>query len=647
MTTETLNFQAEVSRLLDIVAHALYSEREVFLRELISNASDACDKLRYEALQNDSLMAGDDQLKITLQVDESAKTLTITDNGIGMDKADLTDHLGTIARSGTANFVKAAQEAAEAKQSAPSLIGQFGVGFYSAFMVAHTVTVQSRRAGSEEAWQWQSNGTGTFTLSQLEAAQAPSRGTRIILALKDDATEFLGKDRLKQIVTRYSDHIAFPVQWVEDASNSDLTQTLNTASALWQRSPKDISAEQYKEFYHHNGHAFDDPWLTLHWHAEGVIDYRALLFVPDSKPLDLFDPKRQHHVKLYVKRVFITDAAEGLIPPYLRFMRGVVDSEDLPLNVSREMLQHNPVLAKIRSGLTKRILGDLAKERSKDSYNEFWSNFGAVLKEGLYEDRDHQALILRLCRFHTTRTIADNGQMIDLETYVNRMAKGQSEIYTISGSDPAALALSPQLEGFKARDIEVLLLTDPVDDFWQASVEGFEGKPFRSVTRGAVDLSAFKAKDSANSDETSDKKDDEAAEHPSADTTALLTAFKEALADSVADVRPSSRLTSSAVCLVAGDGDIDMNLERLLRTHKQLPAGGLKRVLEINPKHPLILSLAAKSQESASNAEAKQDIAEAAHLLLDQARIIEGEPLPDPLAFSTRLSNLMKKGLAA
>lgn len=632
MTTETLSFQAEVSRLLDMVAHSLYSEREVFLRELISNASDACDRLRYDALSNESLLAGDAELKITLALDAEAKTLTLTDNGIGMNRQDLIDHLGTIARSGTASFLKQMKDAQNT--TAPSLIGQFGVGFYAAFMVARPVVVVSRKAGEAEAWRWESDGTGSFTLSSVEdLSSAPQRGTRITLHMKDDAAEFLDLERLKKIIHKYSDHIAFPIQL--DGIEDDLTQTLNSATALWHRAPKDISAEQYKEFYHHIGHGFDDPAITLHWHAEGVIDYRALLFVPDSKPLDLFDPKRQHHVKLYVRRVFITDAAEGLLPPYLRFLRGVVDSEDLPLNVSREMLQNNPVLAKIKSGLTKRVLGDLAKERDKDTYPAFWQNFGAVLKEGLYEDREHQSLILKLCRFHTTRTLAEDGQMISLDTYLSRMPEGQKVIYTISGQDPAALAQSPQLEGFKARGIEVLLLTDPVDDFWQASVDSYQEKAFTSVTRGDTDLSAFPLKDEA-------KKPD-ATEADAPDVAQLIAAMKLALGDAVADVKASSRLTDSAVCLVAAEGDIDMNLERLLRTHKQLPAGGLKRVLEINPRHPLI----AKLQGYVSQDGGAADIADAAKLLLDQARIVEGEPLPDPLGFAARLSTLMGKGLAA
>jgi len=617
-TTETHSFQAEVSRILDIVAHSLYSEREVFLRELISNASDALDRLRYEALTNSALAGDGEEQVVTLTPDKARRTLTIADNGIGMNRQELLDNLGTIAKSGTGEFLKKLSEA----KDKPSLIGQFGVGFYSAFMVADEVQVKTRRAGEVEGWLWKSSGQGSFTLEPCESAQA---GTEITLLLKDGAEEFLLQDRLKDIVTRYSDHIAFPVRI---PGEDGLFTTLNSASALWMKPAKDVAAEQYKEFYHHNGHAFDDPWLTLHWHAEGVIEYRALLFVPSSKPFDLFDPQRRHHVKLYARRVYITEAADGLLPPYLRFMRGVVDSEDLPLNVSREMLQNNPVLAKIRTGLTKRILGDLAKETARDGYDQFIENFGAVLKEGLYEDKDHKDLIFKLCRFHTTKTVEGDGKMVSLDEYVARMQPDQTHIYTISGQDRAALNLSPQLEGFKAKGIEVLLLTDPVDDFWMAQVPDYKGKPFQSVTRSSA---------------TTEKTEKKAEEAPPAELADLIALMKETLGEAVQDVRVSKRLTSSAVCLVASDSDIDMNLERLLRAHKQLPQGGLRRVLEINPQHDLIRRLADKAKLGRE----KPEVADMTWLLMDQARILEGEPLPDPVGFASRMSALLGRGLAA
>jgi molecular chaperone HtpG len=624
MSQETFTFQAEVSRLLEIVAHSLYSEREVFLRELISNASDACDRLRYEALTNATLGSTDD-LKIELIPDKARRTLTIRDNGIGMSREEVIQNLGTIARSGTGEFLKKMAENKAA--GSPSLIGQFGVGFYSAFMVSDEVQVKTHSIGHPPVL-WVSNGQGSFTIEDAEG-DLP-RGTSITLMLKEGADEFLTEARLKEIVTRYSDHIAFPI--VTPGEEPGLQKTLNSASALWLKSPKDITPEQYKEFYHHNGHAFDDPAMTLHWHAEGTIDYRALLFVPASKPFDLFDPQRRHHVKLYARRVFITESAEGLLPPYLRFVKGVVDSEDLPLNVSREMLQNNPVVSKIKSGLTKRILGDLAKEAKNpertELYNEFLENFSAVLKEGIYEDKDHQTLILKLLRFHTTRTVQEDGKPVDLETYISRMRDGQDSIITMTGPSRDAVLNSPQLEGFKARGIEVLLLTDAVDDFWLAQVEAFEGKKFQSATRGLTDLDKV------------EKVEKTEIEPPPADLAKLIAALKTALGDSVQDVRASKRLTNSAVCFVAGDSDIDINLERLLRAHKQVPQG-LKRVLEINPGHALIRQLAKLAEDPAQ----AEDVQDMGWLLLDQARILEGEPLPDPVAFSSRMARFLGMGL--
>lgn len=621
MTTETHSFQAEVSRLLEMVAHSLYSEREVFLRELVSNASDALDRLRYESLTTPALIGNDSELKISLIINKANRTLTIADNGIGMNREDLISNLGTIARSGTSEFLKQAADGGK-----PSLIGQFGVGFYAAFMVADEVVVTSRKAGDSEGWQWTSDGKGSFAIESC--ASAPARGTTICLKLKEGADEYLDESRLGDIIKRYSDHIAFPI--VVPGEQADMQRTLNSASALWLRQPRDITPEQYKEFYHHNSHAFDDPWQTLHWHAEGTLDYRALLFIPSTKPFDLFDPQRRHHVKLYVRRVFITDAADGLLPPYLRFVRGVVDSEDLPLNVSREMLQNNPVLDKMRAGLSKRILGDLAKfARDNAEYSTFWENFGSVLKEGIYEDKDHQTLLLKLCRFQTTRTVAEDGKPVDLDTYISRMKEGQDTIFTISGTDVAALANSPQLEGFKARGIEVLLLTDAVDDFWQPAVEAYEGRKFKSVTRSGVDLSKF---------EPIEKNDEDKAQ-AATDMAEVIAAMKAALGDMVGDIKVSQRLTESPVCLVAGENDIDLNLERLLRAHKQMPQG-VKRTLEINPRHVLIRQL-----EAMVKAKDNSDIINLSWVLLDQARILEGEPLPDPVGFANRMTSLLAKGL--
>ncbi|MBF5093206.1 molecular chaperone HtpG [Azospirillum sp. INR13] len=626
MTEERLSFQAEVSRLLDIVAHSLYSEKEVFLRELVSNASDACDRLRYAALTQPELSADDPNLKVRLLVDKDARTLTVADNGIGMNREDLVENLGTIARSGTAAFMKSLEgaEKGDGKKDV-NLIGQFGVGFYSAFMAADKVTVLTRKAGEAHGWRWESDGKGEFTIAEADGLP---RGTKIVLHLRDGDDEYLDEARLGGIVRKYSDHIAIPILFGEGED----AKALNSASALWTRSKSEITADQYKEFYHHVGHAFDDPWLTLHWRAEGALEYTNLLYVPSTKPFDLFDPKRAHRVKLYVKRVFITDAAEGLIPPYLRFLRGVVDSEDLPLNISREMLQHNPMLAKIKAGITRRVLSELSK-KAKDSenaaeYDSFWENFGAVLKEGLYEDYEHRDELLKLLRFRTTA----GEDLVSLEQYVARMKEGQDAIYTISGDDIDTLLRSPQLEGFKAKGVEVLLLTDPVDEFWMPSVGVYDGKPFKSVTRGGADLGKIKGEEPEKPEEKT----------PESELTDLLALLKLTLSDVVKDVRKSERLTDSAVCLVADDNDMDMHLERLLKQHKQLNGEVGKRILEINPSHALIKRLA----ERAKGSGATDALEDAAWLLLDQARIVEGEPLPDPAAFARRLASAMEKGLA-
>ncbi|MBK3778539.1 molecular chaperone HtpG [Azospirillum brasilense] len=629
MTEERLSFQAEVSRLLDIVAHSLYSEKEVFLRELVSNASDACDRLRYAALTQPELSADDPNLKVRLIVDKEARTLTVADNGIGMNREDLVENLGTIARSGTAAFMRSLKESAkegDAKKDV-NLIGQFGVGFYSAFMVADRVEVLTRKAGESQGWRWLSDGKGEFTISDV--ADLP-RGTQITLHLREGDDEYLEEHRLSAIVRKYSDHIAIPILF----GDGEEAKPLNSASALWMRSKNEITAEQYTEFYHHVGHAFDDPWLTLHWRAEGAIEYTNLLFVPSSKPFDLFDPKRAHRVKLYVKRVFITDSAEGLLPPYLRFLRGVVDSEDLPLNISREMLQHNPMLAKIRAGITRRVLSELGKKardtEKAEEYAAFWENFGAVLKEGLYDDYEHRDDLLKLMRFRST---AGDG-LVSLEEYLGRMKEGQEAIFTISGDDIETLKRSPQLEGFKAKGVEVLLLTDPVDEFWVPSVGSFQDKPFKSVTRGGADLGKIQGGEEKPAEEKASE----------GELTDLLVLLKLTLQDVVKDVRPSERLTDSAVCLVADENDMDMHLERLLKQHKQLgmDAPAAKRILEVNPAHPLIKRLAERAKASG----AATSLDDAAWLLLDQARIVEGEALPDPAAFARRLASAMEKGLA-
>ncbi|MEQ9169676.1 MAG: molecular chaperone HtpG [Rhodospirillales bacterium] len=638
-TVETHAFQAEVGKLLDIVAHSLYSQKEIFLRELISNASDACDKLRYRALTEPKLIEGDPGFRITIALDNKAKTLTVSDNGVGMDKDDLTGILGTIARSGTQAFVEGLSgDGKKDKDKAVSLIGQFGVGFYSAFMVADLVEVVTRKAGTATAFKWASDGRGQFT---IEAADRDARGTDVIVHLKKDDKEYLEPTRIEHIVRTYSDHIGIPIILAGDGKET-AEKTLNTASAIWTRDKKDVTAEQYTEFYHHAAHAFDDPWMTLHNRVEGVVSYTNLLFIPSMRPFDLFNPDRAGQVKLYVKRVFITDNCEGLLPPYLRFVKGVVDSEDLALNVSREMMQHNPVVAKISQGLTKRIFGELKKsaEKKPEDYVTFWETFGPVLKEGLYEDGDNREKILELVRFKSS----ERDGWISLADYLTAMKDGQDAIFYIAGEDPDAALASPQLEGFKAKGVEVLLMTDPVDEFWLSHVGAFQEKPFKSATRGGADLAKIaKAKDADKDtaeDDAAKAKDD--AQKPGMDQ--LIAAFKVALGDKVKDVRPSERLTDSAVCLVADDGDMDINLERLLKQHKQLDGRNLApRILEINPDHALIGKLAKLAEDKNAKDPALDD---AAFLLLDQARILEGEPVIDAQAFSRRLSKLMAQGLA-
>lgn len=625
MTKETFTFQAEVGKLLDIVAHSLYSHKEIFLRELISNASDACDRLRYQALTEPELLKNDGAFRIELSADKKKKTLTVSDNGIGMSHDDLTETLGTIARSGTQAFIDGMKAG---KEDGMALIGQFGVGFYSSFMVAKKVEVLTRKAGDEAAWIWVSDGQGSFT---IEAAERGEHGTTITLHLKKDEKEYLEEQRLATIVTTYSDHIGIPIVFLEGEGKEE--KTLNTASALWTRRKADITKDQYKEFYHHVSHAFDDPWMTLHNQIEGVVSYTNLLFIPSMPPFDLFQPERKQHVKLYVNKVFITDDCEGLLPSYLRFLKGLVDSPDLPLNISREMFQHDPKLAKIKTGLVKRVLAELKKKADKKpgDYAEFWENFGPVLKEGIYEDFTNREKILGLSRFSSTAS----DEPTSLDAYVERMKEGQEAIYFITGENPEHVARSPQLEGFRSRGIEVLLLSDPIDEFWIPSVGSFKDKPFKSVTKGSADLDKVAE---AEPEKDKDKKKE------STDLDPLIAAFKAALGDAVKDVAVSSRLTDSPVCLVAGEGDMDMYMERMMKKHSHLGAGmEAARVLEINPDHPLIERLCAVLEDAGDGA----SVEDAAHLLLDQARIAEGEPVPDPVAFSRRLAAMMEKGLVS
>ena len=629
---ESHAFQAEVGKLLDLMINSLYRDKEIFLRELVSNAADACDKLRYSAIARPELMGDDTSLSVTIKPEKRKRLLVVADNGIGMSRDELIENLGTIARSGTEAFVKRMAEEGGTggrENEAAGLIGQFGVGFYSAFMVAERVEVATRKAGEEEGWCWRSDGAGSFSVApEPEAA----RGTRIALHLRKDAGEFLEPARLRTVVKAYSDHVGLPI-WLENQDGQK--EMINEGSALWSRPRNEIDEAQYREFYHHIAHMPGDPWHTIHLRAEGRIEYTALLFVPDSRPFDLFDPARRHRVRLYVKRVFITDECEGLMPSWLRFMRGVVDTSDLALNVSRETLQHDPILAKIRAGLIKRVFSELGKraKKSPEEYGAFWENFGAVLKEGLYEDAEQKDRLLPLVRF---QSVGGGDRWLSLDEYVAAMPEGQEAIYYVSGEDARALRRSPQIEGFRAREIDVLLMADPVDQFWLPAVGAYAEKPLRSVTQGAADLDRFAAAGTGKDGETAEK--DKA---PPGEMDKLIALVKLTLGDAVKDVRASERLTDSPVCLVADEGDLDMHLERLLRQHKQeVPTQ--KRVLEINPSHDLTRALA----DMVGRKGATDALEDAAHLLMDQALILEGEPVPDPPAFTKRLSALVSRSLA-
>jgi len=488
-------------------------------------------------------------------------------------------------------------------------------------MVAENVEVFTRKAGENDGWRWVSDGKGDFTIEPLSDA---ARGAKIVVHLREGEDEYVDPVRLRTIVKTYSDHVALPI--VLNAGGKE--ETVNTASALWTRPRSEITTEQYKEFYHHVGHSFDDPWLTLHNKAEGVLEYTNLLFVPSNKPFDLFDPERKSRVKLYVRRVFITDEGTDLLPPYLRFLRGIVDSEDLPLNISREMLQSNPMVARMRQQLIRRALSELTKKAGEaaDEYAKFWDNFGAVLKEGLYEDRDHRDEVLALARFRSTT----RDGLVSLDDYIAAMRPGQDAIYTIHGDSLDVIKKSPQLEGFRAREVEVLLMTDPIDEFWIPAIGTYKEKPFKSATRGGIDLEKI----------TPSEEQEETKPEAPAKLSSLIAIFKLALGDAVKDVRSSERLTDSAVCLVADEGDMDMHLERLLKQHRQLDTAA-KRILELNPRHKLIERLAATVGEVG----ASDQLSEFAWLLLDQARIVEGEQLPDPPAFARRLATLLERGL--
>jgi molecular chaperone HtpG len=621
---QTHAFEADVAKLLHLMVHSVYSDKDIFLRELISNAADACEKLRYEAIADPSLLADDPQARVTLIADAEGKRLTVEDNGIGMTSAEMVEALGVIARSGTKAFMD--RIAAGKSEDDTQLIGQFGVGFYSAFMVADKVDVVSRKAGTSEATIWSSDGKGTYSVSPVELSEAPPRGTRVVLHLMTDATSYAEPATLERLITIRSGHVPVPISIVDKAGAEP--REIADGAALWTKPKSEITADEYADFYRTAAGQFDKPALTIHYRAEGRHDYSVLAFVPESRPFDLFDPDRHGRMKLYVKRVFITDEAE-LLPRYLRFVRGLVDSSDLPLNVSREMIQESPILSAIKKGVANRVLSELDKLSTNDAeaYAKTWDTFGAVLKEGLYEDFERREQLLGLARFKTT---ASAGNWRSLKDYVADLKPNQTAIYYIAGNDLERLESSPQLEGFRARSIEVLLLPDQVDSFWVTAGVDYQGKPFKSVTQGAADLKLIPLADGQSD--------------TSADVDAKVAAFiaftKSVLAHAVSDVRASDRLTESAVCIVAPESGMDRQLEKLLASAgRGLSAS--KPVLELNPAHELIRKLADLGETEIAFRE------DAAHLLLDEALVADGERPRDARAFSARLGRVIGRGLAS
>lgn len=614
---ETLDFQAEVRQLLNLMIHSLYSHKEIFLRELISNAADATDKLRFEALTDDALYEGDTELKITVSYDKEARTVTVSDNGIGMSREEVIENLGTIAKSGTRQFLESlsGDRAKDAK-----LIGQFGVGFYSSFIVADKVTVRARRAGlgPEHGVLWESNGEGAYTVETIER---PQRGTEVTLHLRAEQDEFLDGYRLRSIVHKYSDHIPVPILMLKEPNRKE-QETVNRAAALWARPKSEISNDEYNEFYKHVGHDFEPPLAWVHSRMEGRHEYTLLLYLPGRVPFDIWDRQQRHGVKLYVRRVFIMEDNEHLLPHYLRFVRGVIDSDDLPLNISREILQHSKDIDTLRAGATRKVLElleDLAAN-DKEKFSTFWKEFGQVLKEGVIEDFGNRERIAKLLRFSSTHTDSTT-QDIALEDYIARMPEGQEKIYYIVADSFTAAKNSPHLEIFRKKGIEVLLLHDRVDEWLTAHLTEFKGKPLQSVAKGALDLGKLEDKE-----ERRKEKEAEGELKP------LVEKIKQVLGEKVKDVRASSRLTTSPACLIADEQDLSMHLERLLKAAGQeVPKS--KPIMEINPAHPLILKLKDEAEGQRFN--------DWTAILFDQALLAEGGQLEDPAAFVHRLNDLL------
>ncbi len=629
---EQQNFSADVSRLLDIVAHALYTDHDVFLRELISNSADACDRLRYDAIAAPELIKDNPDFRICVYKDTTTRTLTLTDNGIGMDHDELADNLGTIAKSGTAALMEQMKDAQGDDKL--KLIGQFGVGFYASYMVASNIQVVSRKAGSDKIWLWESDGRSGFTIrepNEIEAARLDGkRGTAITLDIKDEACEFLLDQKITDTVKEYSDHISVPIFLGAPsmvAKDKD-AEAINSTSALWMKPKSEITKEEYTNFYKLLTSNIDEPVMTSHWKSEGAIEFTSLLYVPMMRPWDLFDPSRKSSVKLYIRRVFITDDMDTLMYPWLRFVRGIIDSEDLPLNISRETLQYNLTIEKIKNAVARRILSDLDKLSREDEagFATFWNQFGPALKEGLYDAPNHQAAILKVCRFYSTH---DNGEKFTtLEQYVERMKDGQEDIYYISGENVQSIKNSPQIEGLKAKGLEVLFFTDTVDDFWLQNVHDYKGKKFKSITKGDIDLGKFEGDSQKKSEEP---------EESNEKISDFILKMQDILGDKVHNIRKSQRLTNSPVCLVAPDEGVDIHMEKVLKINQKYQ-GNTKPVLEINANHELIKKLA-------NSCESGNDISDAAYLLLDQAKIIQGTPIDDMASFTRRMSDFMSKAI--
>jgi len=633
---ETLGFQTEVKHLLHLMIHSLYSNKEIFLRELISNGSDAVDKLRFKALSNESLYEGDSDLKVRIEFDKDKRTITIIDNGIGMTREEVQEHIGTIAKSGTKQFFEALT-GDQAKDS--ELIGQFGVGFYSAFIVADKVTLTTRKAGtvSSEGVRWESAGEGDYTLESVEKAK---RGTEIVLHLKEDETEFLDAYRIRAIVRKFSDHINLPIVMdkevlppVNDAEGEEtetkaepeiVEETINSAAALWTKARQDITDADYNEFYKHVGHDYQDPLTHVHSKVEGSNEYTLLLYVPTRAPFDLWDRETKHGVKLYIRKVFITDDAEQLMPRYLRFIKGIIDANSLPLNVSREILQQSKQISTIKSGAVKKVLGmleNLAKNEP-EKFETFWSQFGSVIKEGPIEDHGNKDRIAKLLRFASTHTDS-NKQTVSLEDYVGRMKEGQDKIYYVTADTYAAAKNSPHLEIFRKKGIEVILMSDRVDEWLVSHLDEFEGKHLQSVAKGDLDLGV----------ETEEEK--KAQEEVSQDFESVLKQIKEVLGDKVSEVRLSHRLTESPACLVADVYGMSLNMERIMKDAGQMFGGmGKKPIFELNPNHALVVRMKSEQDD--------ERFADLTHILFDQAILSEGGQLEDPAAFVHKLNGLLQ-----